>query len=72
MLINYIVQDIPIAEQLFKRFVKFVKSSIISNNAICKLAVSLPLNGNNSVVCRNINLICENIISINVFLIGYH
>jgi len=72
MLINYIVQDIPIAEQLFKRFVKFVKSSTLSNNAICKLAVSLPLNGDNSVVCRNINLICENIIWINVFLIGYH
>jgi len=59
ILINYIVQDIPIAEQLFKRLFKFVKSCIISNNANCKLAVNLALNGSNSVICRNINFICE-------------
>ena len=57
-LIHHIVDDIPIAEQVFKRFIPFI-NSCISGNSVCSLAAKLALHGSNSVVCRNINFICE-------------
>ena len=55
-LIHHIVDDIPIAEQVFKRFIPFI-NSCISGNSVCSLAAKLALHGSNSVVCRNINCI---------------
>ena len=57
-LIHHIVQDIPIAEQVFKRFIPFI-NSCINGNSVCSLASNLALHGSHSVVCRNINFICE-------------
>ena len=57
-LIHHIVKDIPIAEQIFKRFITFI-NSCISGNSVCNLVVKLALHGSNSVICRNINFICE-------------
>ena len=58
ILIHQIVHDIPIAEQIFKRFITFI-NSCISGNSVCKLAVKLALHGSNSVICKNVNYICE-------------
>ena len=33
--------------------------SCINGNSVCGLAASLALQGSNSVVCRNVNFICE-------------
>ncbi len=57
-LIHGIVDDLAICVQLHKRLLKFVKSCIKSNE-LCSLAVKLAVNGSNSVMCRNINFICE-------------
>jgi hypothetical protein len=57
-LIHHIVEDVPIAEQVFKRFISFI-NSCINGNSVCSLAASLALHGSSSVVCRNINFICE-------------
>ena len=59
ILIHQIVHDIPIAEQLYKRFIKFIKYCIIGKNNVCNLAAKLALNGSNSAICRNINFVCE-------------
>ena len=58
ILIHQIVHDIPISEQIFKRFITFI-NSCINGNSVCNLAVKLALHGSNSVICRNINFICE-------------
>jgi hypothetical protein len=36
------VHDIPISEQIFKRFITFI-NSCINGNSVCNLAVRLPL-----------------------------
>jgi hypothetical protein len=57
-LIHHIVEDIAIAELVFKRFISFI-NSCINGNSVCSLAASLALHGSHTVVCRNINFICE-------------
>ena len=57
-LIHRIVDDIPIIVQLHKRMLKFVKSCL-KGNALCTLAIKLALDGSHSIMCRNINFVCE-------------
>ena len=58
ILIHGIVDDLPISVQLHKRVLKFLKSCL-KGNELCTLAVKLAVYGSNSVMCRNINYICE-------------
>ena len=57
-LIPEIIDDPNISNQLHKRVLRFVNSCLKSNN-LCKLMMSIAINGSNSVTCRNINLICN-------------
>ena len=55
---RHIVDDLSISIQLHKRLLKFVKSCL-KGSELCSLAVKLAVNGSNSIMCRNINFICE-------------
>ena len=37
---------------------KFIKSGL-KGNILCALAIKLALDGSNSIMCRNINFVCE-------------
>ena len=42
---------------MHKRFVRFIKNIVGSDNSVTKLCAALALNGSKSVVCKNINYI---------------
>ncbi len=56
-LLHLICEDIPVEEQLYSRFLRFLKSLMNSTNAISQLCSNLALYGSGSNVCRNISMI---------------
>lgn len=57
-LIPGIIDDPNISNQLHKRVLRFVISCFKSNN-LCKYMMSRAIDGSGSVMCRNINYICN-------------
>ena len=56
---SIICGDLPIAQQLDKRFARFMYKSLNSYNNIVKLSSRLALNGSNSALCNSINTMCD-------------
>ena len=56
-IIHQIVSDIPIDHQLHKRVLKFV--TMCTKNYLSRLCVRLAINVSNSIMCHNINYICN-------------
>ena len=57
--LELIVNDIPIELQIYKRVVKFFHSIFTSENKILSICGQLVLEGSNSSLCKNINLVCN-------------
>ncbi len=54
---HVLCNDIPVRDQLYHRFAKFLHSLVNSNNNITRLCAKLAMNGSRSILCNNITLI---------------
>ena len=57
--ISHILDDLPIETQLHKRFLKFLNSVLLNDNALLVLCGKLSINGSKSNVCNSFNFICH-------------
>ena len=55
--LHQIVNDCPVEIQLHKRFLKFFRSIITSDNELVNLCGKLVLKGSGSAICDNVNYI---------------
>ena len=56
-LLSEICRDLPVHEQLYNRCVNFISQLSNSKNSLSKLCYRLAINGSQSGLCNNINLI---------------
>ncbi len=56
-LLNEICSDIPVHEQLYSRFIKFIKGVTQCNNIVTKMAAKISMHGSNSIVSNNITIV---------------
>ena len=61
---HLIVDDMPVDNQVYKRFLKFLKNICNSNNSVIQLLGKLVIYGSSSTVSNNLSLIC-NVFSVN-------
>ncbi len=58
-LLHLLCDDIPVRDQLYKRFVRFFNSLTVSNNHVTRMCASLAINGSNSWVGNNVTVCAE-------------
>ena len=70
VLLHQICSDIPVLEQLYSRFINFIKGLNNSNNQVTNMCVNIALQGSNSIVSNNITIV-SNYLSVSRYNIPY-